>query len=1093
MVPGCLSASWRHSGTDLFAMQGTALGVQGHGGVGVHSHTLSSETLASMYEQSTDRSRGVASEAGSLQQPSGMLKNASDPSLRSTGSSFADLESAGYTRHGFHRQEDLDIFSAVGGMDLGGDADLESPGGEVASTSVPDPHSEPSRTIFVRHINPAAGDEELLGMFKVFGDVRHINTISKHRGFVVVTYFDLRAALRAQVSLHGVPMAGMPLEVHYCVPKGDPAVNQGTVTVFNLDPDTSNDHLVWLFSKFGDVKDIRESPDRSNQKFITYYDTRHALAALRAMNKAEHLGKLPANVTPQLAASVSQLTMQDASAAAGMEGAAPRVSLAGGVQPGSAGGTWDPQHAHSAEALLQAQLAAAKRAAASRASSQPGTSSPSPLLGTSPAGQAFMAQARHEAQVPPSVVPKFQHQQQGQGQGQAPQGLASGQQQQQGQQQGHHSAEYLSSSSGSGARPGLHVSDSASSMSSVAGQAASQLFAAAQAAAGRSPLGGAAGAAMMGGPHGHIQKAVPSLATLSEAQALEEQANLYAAAAAGSMMAGAGGGAGAGQVGLEQAGGGAAGVNAAATANMLIGLQQQLGQEQQLWALQQQMAAGAAAQGQAGLWAAAAAAAGSLYGPQQQQAAAAAANLQTLRNLQELQARQQAVAAAAAQQQQQQQQQAAMAANLALLQGQATLSAADLNAAAAHLLHIAGLGNALGPSPVAAAAAAAAASYLPAAAAAGLGVGGGGLAGLVGSAGSLSGLGGAAQAQAQAQAAAAQQLLQNAMAMGNVGALNALGSMQAALGGQSGARLGGSFGSQSGALAGGSGAGGHHGGRDGGGGGGSRGGGRLSRRTTDPAAELERKMQQEKLYALDPVKIRSGEDKRTTLMVKNIPNKYTQKMLLATIDEQFKGTYDFFYLPIDFKNKCNVGYAFINMINPFDIIGLVERFNNRRWERFNSEKVCNISYARIQGRAALVAHFQNSSLMHEDKRCRPILFTANGTETTDPEAFQNDPSLQPVPSGCSTASSSAASLHASASGGAVGGAGGAANAAAAAAAAAAGIGPARLRAAAAAAAAASAAGGAAVAPSGGGGGNSAEPGQGGGSVGPPGSSKSAGG
>lgn len=88
-------------------------------------------------------------------------------------------------------------------------------------------------------------------------------------------------------------------------------VTQGTVTVFNLDPDTSNEHLVWLFSKFGDVMGIRESPDRSNQKFITFYDTRHALAALRAMNKAEHLGKLPANVTPQLAASMSQVTVPD--------------------------------------------------------------------------------------------------------------------------------------------------------------------------------------------------------------------------------------------------------------------------------------------------------------------------------------------------------------------------------------------------------------------------------------------------------------------------------------------------------------------------------------------------------------------------------------------------------------------------------------------------------------------------------------------------------------------------------------------------------------------------------------------------------------
>lgn len=91
-----------------------------------------------------------------------------------------------------------------------------------------------------------------------------------------------------------------------------------------------------------------------------------------------------------------------------------------------------------------------------------------------------------------------------------------------------------------------------------------------------------------------------------------------------------------------------------------------------------------------------------------------------------------------------------------------------------------------------------------------------------------------------------------------------------------------------------------------------------------------------------------GEDKRTTLMIKNIPNKYTQKMLLTTIDEKFRGTYDFFYLPIDFKNKCNVGYAFINMVRPEYIVPLVQKLDRKKWEKFNSEKVCNISYARIQ-------------------------------------------------------------------------------------------------------------------------------------------------
>jgi RNA recognition motif-containing protein len=126
------------------------------------------------------------------------------------------------------------------------------------------------------------------------------------------------------------------------------------------------------------------------------------------------------------------------------------------------------------------------------------------------------------------------------------------------------------------------------------------------------------------------------------------------------------------------------------------------------------------------------------------------------------------------------------------------------------------------------------------------------------------------------------------------------------------------------------------------------------------------------------------EDSRTTLMIKNIPNKYNQKMLLAAVDEKHKGTYDFFYLPIDFKNKCNVGYAFINFSGYEFIRSFYEEFNNKKWEKFNSEKVCNITYARIQGKNALVQHFQNSSLMCEDKKCRPIIFQTTGEQEIFP-------------------------------------------------------------------------------------------------------------
>ncbi|RID46206.1 hypothetical protein BRARA_I02886 [Brassica rapa] len=152
------------------------------------------------------------------------------------------------------------------------------------------------------------------------------------------------------------------------------------------------------------------------------------------------------------------------------------------------------------------------------------------------------------------------------------------------------------------------------------------------------------------------------------------------------------------------------------------------------------------------------------------------------------------------------------------------------------------------------------------------------------------------------------------------------------------------------------------------------------RRVENSSSQVESRKQ----FQLDLEKIMNGDDSRTTLMIKNIPNKYTSKMLLAAIDEKNQGTYNFLYLPIDFKNKCNVGYAFINMLSPDLIIPFYEAFNGKKWEKFNSEKVASLAYARIQGKTALIAHFQNSSLMNEDMRCRPIIFdTPNSSDSVE--------------------------------------------------------------------------------------------------------------
>ena len=50
-------------------------------------------------------------------------------------------------------------------------------------------------------------------------------------------------------------------------------------------------------------------------------------------------------------------------------------------------------------------------------------------------------------------------------------------------------------------------------------------------------------------------------------------------------------------------------------------------------------------------------------------------------------------------------------------------------------------------------------------------------------------------------------------------------------------------------------------------------------------------------------------------MVRHIPNKYTQEMLIQELNVNNKHKYNFFYLPVDSYNSCNVGYAFINFID----------------------------------------------------------------------------------------------------------------------------------------------------------------------------------
>ena len=102
----------------------------------------------------------------------------------------------------------------------------------------------------------------------------------------------------------------------------------------------------------------------------------------------------------------------------------------------------------------------------------------------------------------------------------------------------------------------------------------------------------------------------------------------------------------------------------------------------------------------------------------------------------------------------------------------------------------------------------------------------------------------------------------------------------------------------------------------------------------------------------------TGKDIRTTVMIRNIPIKYTDQILTNDLNE-FNGKYDCLYMPYDYEKNGNKGYAFINFVNPLHILYFYEKFNGKKWIHFESSKICELNCAHFQGINEIQKHAKN--------------------------------------------------------------------------------------------------------------------------------------
>lgn len=121
--------------------------------------------------------------------------------------------------------------------------------------------------------------------------------------------------------------------------------------------------------------------------------------------------------------------------------------------------------------------------------------------------------------------------------------------------------------------------------------------------------------------------------------------------------------------------------------------------------------------------------------------------------------------------------------------------------------------------------------------------------------------------------------------------------------------------------------------------------------------------------------IKKGIEKRSTIRIKNIPAKFSLKDIENLLNKSLNyydittpndnnfliksRPYDLIYLPPGKKTNNNIGYAFVNLVNPMDILLLYKSLQNQVLDSRKKKRICEISFADVQGRDNMIKSVKN--------------------------------------------------------------------------------------------------------------------------------------
>ncbi|GAV76222.1 RRM_2 domain-containing protein [Cephalotus follicularis] len=138
----------------------------------------------------------------------------------------------------------------------------------------------------------------------------------------------------------------------------------------------------------------------------------------------------------------------------------------------------------------------------------------------------------------------------------------------------------------------------------------------------------------------------------------------------------------------------------------------------------------------------------------------------------------------------------------------------------------------------------------------------------------------------------------------------------------------------------------------------------------------------------------------TTVMIRNIPNQFRRDNLVRILDrhccienskadfrsDPCRSAYDLVYLPMDFGFHANLGYAFVNFTNAVGASRFCKFFDKYEWKVPENRKICEVSWAKYQGKDALMGHLGQMRFLCHTNAYLPVVFSPprNGVVQTPP-------------------------------------------------------------------------------------------------------------